>query len=410
MSSYLTSAGDTYSSISGAFYGDASGASRIRQANPSADNPPVPGTLLIIPERLRPQKNSQRADIPGDEVTLRVAEEQFRYWTQVSITRSVDAVDTIHLLAPFPESVEFRRMMEPLSYRPIEVQVGGETLFFGTMLSVKPQSNAGTTVEVSGYSTCGVLVDCTPLPSMAPLNYLDRTLPQIAAELAEPYGVGTVSQVAGGFPAIERFRIAPDQKIVEALTPLAKQQSVLISSNPEGELLFRDSPSPGPPVVFLDQGSPPLIRADLSTDPQAYFSDVTGVRKARRNFRGGKYTVQNDTLRSYGVLRHVTQVVEDVSSGELPAATQSRVGRMLAASVTVTAQVATWRDATGSLWEPGSTVSLVYPDAMVYSPYEFILDQVTFEANPEKSTASLSLVLPGAYSGSMPEEMPWHVR
>jgi prophage tail gpP-like protein len=78
-------------------------------------------------------------------------------------------------------------------------------------------------------------------------------------------------------------------------------------------------------------------------------------------------------------------------------------GNMVAYSV----KVATWRDPSGNLWEPNTIVSLDAPDAMVYRPYDFVIRGVEFERDSRKEHATLDLVMPGSFSGEIPEALPW---
>ena len=71
------------------------------------------------------------------------------------------------------------------------------------------------------------------------------------------------------------------------------------------------------------------------------------------------------------------------------------------------ATVATWRDPNGDLWAPNTTVTLVAPGAMVYTEFEFIIRAVQFSRDSRETTATLELVLPGSFSGEIPETLPW---
>jgi hypothetical protein len=44
---------------------------------------------------------------------------------------------------------------------------------------------------------------------------------------------------------------------------------------------------------------------------------------------------------------------------------------------------------------------------MIYSSYEFVVRSVRFDSETDSETAELDLVLPGSFSGEIPESMPW---
>jgi len=44
---------------------------------------------------------------------------------------------------------------------------------------------------------------------------------------------------------------------------------------------------------------------------------------------------------------------------------------------------------------------------MIYQPYTFVLRSVEFTRNENSQTATLELVIPGAFSGKIPGVLPW---
>ena len=62
----------------------------------------------------------------------------------------------------------------------------------------------------------------------------------------------------------------------------------------------------------------------------------------------------------------------------------------------------------GDLWEKNMAISLVAPGAMIKKPTVFLIDSVQFERSDSNGNqTTLTLVLPGARDGSLPEEYPW---
>ena len=69
--------------------------------------------------------------------------------------------------------------------------------------------------------------------------------------------------------------------------------------------------------------------------------------------------------------------------------------------------VATWRDPDGKLWAPNSLVTLLAPGAMIYKEYMFLIRSVEFSRGTDGEVALLSLVMPEAFAGDVPESLPW---
>jgi len=44
---------------------------------------------------------------------------------------------------------------------------------------------------------------------------------------------------------------------------------------------------------------------------------------------------------------------------------------------------------------------------MIYEPYTFVVRSVRFSKDDSSETATLDLVVPGAFNGEVPEALPW---
>ena len=146
----------------------------------------------------------------------------------------------------------------------------------------------------------------------------------------------------------------------------------------------------------------------LSVTPQfnaqAYYSEITGFEPVKVGSNGAKFTVKNPHLSKN---RPHSYSVDDVDGGEILDAVNSKMGRMFGGIASYSVEVSTWDDGNGKLWETNTIIKLLAPDAMIYKSYEFVLREVNFNATSTAQTATLNLVLIGAYSGKAPKELPW---
>jgi hypothetical protein len=46
---------------------------------------------------------------------------------------------------------------------------------------------------------------------------------------------------------------------------------------------------------------------------------------------------------------------------------------------------------------------------MVYGPFNFVVRSVTLTRDRNSKTAELDLVIPGSFSGKIPEVLPWEL-
>lgn len=405
MRTYLIQPGDTFASVARKTYGAESEARLIASANPGITEPLYTGFTLIIPDRPEDTKPAPQAPArTPNEAAILIESRRFRFWDSIRITRSLDSVDTMTFSGPFePDAPGFRETFKPFTYKPVEVLVGGARLFTGTMVDVAPSVTAeGRVFSVSCYSVPGVLMDCSAPASAYPVEYDYATLKTIAADLVRPFGI-PVEFAAPAGAVFERVALAPGQRIYDFLTDLAQQRGLVISTTPAGALLFRKSVSPGAPVAILTEGQSPLLAVVPTFSPQSYYSHLTGLEPVIVGLDGAQYTVKNDRLR--GVLRPTTFTLPDTFGADTAEACRAKAARMFGAMASYRVEVATWRDPGGRLWEPNTTIQVAAPSAMIYGPYEFLIRSVDF--NSDTQSATLELVMPGAYAGQQPEALPW---
>lgn len=405
---YSVVVNDTFAKISRKVYGTEIRASQIARSNPGAIEPLNAGTLLTIPDIPGAPKllTANNTNTDEDEVTITIDRVRFRFWESVQITRSIDSPDTVSFDAPFePDLPNFRETFRPFSFKEIRVTVGDIVVFTGTLLLTPPLLEPDRRlVNISGYSRPGVLADCTsPASSLEQLEFNDQGLQQIAGTLAAPFGVSVVFDANQG-DIFERVAINPAQKISDFLITLAKQRNLIMSNTTEGELLFLTSVSLGTPVARLTQGNAPLVEVEAFFSPQDYYSHVTAISSVQVGDDGGKFTVKNPFFNTS--LRSLTFNAPD-SEGSSKVAAEAKLGRMFGNATAYTVTVATWRDSRGALWEPNTTITVTAPGAMIYTEYEFIVREVSFEVTSTARTATLGLVLPGSFSGEVPRTLPW---
>lgn len=412
--SYKIKSGDTLESISRKQYGSEFYADLISDANPGLGEPLTSGVEIVIPNNPDFQGTSIAKNIYASspsEVSILIDGKRFRFWESVRITRSVDTISTVELLAPFDSDTPgFKETFRPFSYKPVSVSAGGDLFFTGTMIGVTPVIEPRKkSISVSCYAKPGVLNDCTPPASMFSgidnkLFFNNQGLKSIAKTLARPSGISVVFQADQG-AIFEKVSCAPEKKILPFLAGLAQQRNLIISSTPEGALLFSKTIESGETVANLKQGTSPVLSVHPTFSPQEYYSHITGREPVVIGLSGSQFTVKNPRLS--GVIRPYTYTVTDTQCADVKTAVKAKVGRMFGNMVAYSVKVATWRDPSGNLWEPNTIVSLDAPDAMVYRPYDFVIRGVEFERDSRKEHATLDLVMPGSFSGEIPEALPW---
>ena len=159
------------------------------------------------------------------------------------------------------------------------------------------------------------------------------------------------------------------------------------------------------PVAVLRQGIAPVLSVVPFFSPQEYYSHITGLEPVIVGLPGSQFTVKNPRLQ--GVVRPITFDTPDTLDADVKAAVEAKAGRMFGNMVSYSVTVATWRDPQGAIWEPNTLVTVLAPDAMIYEEYTFVIRSVTFEREGRAETATLNLIIPGSFSGEIPESLPW---
>jgi prophage tail gpP-like protein len=343
------------------------------------------------------------------KIAVQIGTREFLHWPgEVEITRSLDNFSTVTMSAPFePEEPVFRETFVPFSYKSLKVLVDDQLLFTGQLIGVEPRSDAKSrTVRCSGYSLPAVLGDTTMPKSEFPIEYGDRTLLQIAIHLAEPFGITVVTEAGTEMgPKFKRVRIKPTEKVGAFLVKLAKARGLIMRDTALGELMFLNSAEPGQAVVAFKEGETPTTSVAATFSPQSYYSEITGFATMKAGRRGSGYTEKNDHLPE--VVRPLNFTIGDVNAGDLPGAVRAHMARMFGNMVAYVVKVPTWHDPSGTLWEPNTTATLHAPGAMVYNETELLVRDVILKATQASVTASIGLVLPGAFNGEQPESLPW---
>jgi prophage tail gpP-like protein len=411
---YLIKAGDTFESIARKVYGDDQKAWLIRQSNAGINEPLAVGWVLDIPDDPNAPKDLPPSVEPEtiDSVVVLIGGQEFKSWESIKISRSIDSISTVSFDLPFDSSdLALRVAFRPFSYREIIVYIGQSgtvrrrVLFRGTIVDVNPSlTTTSRRLSVSAYAKCGVLTDCTPSAAAFPIQFENAGLTDIAATLAAPFGVGAKVTATQG-DVFEQVTCEPDRKIFDFIADLARQRNLILSSNDEGDLLIWREIENQKPVAKLKQGEPPLTSIEGSFTPRDYFSTVTGVEQSTVGVEGEQFTATNERLR--GVIRPFSFKVTDAAQGALRDAVYSKFGRMFANAASYSITVPTWRDSRGQLWEPNTVVNVFAPDAMIYREYDFLIRSVSFIRNADKNEAVLNLVMPGSFSGRVPDSLPW---
>jgi prophage tail gpP-like protein len=406
---YQVRAGDDLNSIATRFYGNPSDAPVIQAANPVISDPLILNTkwVLTIPDL--PAEIDVKPSTPlvggdKDEVSITVDNKQFYLWENVSITFSIDTMDSFQFSLPWdPSNEDLRKIFTPYEYKQVGVTIGGENVITGTIVKHDVQKSADASViTLSGYSLPGILGDVNPSPSTYPLEFIDNDLEQIAKRLCDPFSIKVVFDADKG-AAFKRVAIAPTEKVLDFLIKLAQQRGLIVTSNPTGELVFQQTIG-GKALFTLIEGQFPWISGNCSYDGQKRFSTITAIGD---NFYGKETGSANAKDNTIKVNRSNVFNSNHITKGELQKSADAKIGRNFATSIGLGVFLTGWRDFDGNRLEKNTKIVYQAPSQFIYKETEFIIKDLTFTKEPDSLLSTLSLVFPEAYTGEIRSKFPW---
>jgi len=414
---------DAFYLISTKFYGVPNKHNEIIAANPQfvgrktiAGLPDlIEGEILIIPDLIKKPKSKTTETIQEDTITpaspdaisILVDGKLFSFFTDYSITFNIDTFDTFTFSGPFDETkLVYRETFRPFSYKKAKVYYDKYLIFTGVLLAQQCASNPDSkTLSISGYSLPGVLNDCHMPISAFPLNFNNQTLQQITEKVCKPYGIISNFLSSSGNKFSE-VALEVDKPVLSFLIDLATQRGLLVSNNEKGELIFWKSGT-GSPIASFKEGELPFISCSPQFNYQNFFSHITAISKTTESDISGQKTYINNYLLKRGINRHYNFIVEDAKISELASIAKIKAGQMFGESASYGLSVKGHRDKNGNLYKKNLLVSVHSPGAMIYKESNMLIKSLTMSRKNEGDITDFSLILPGCYTGEIPEVFPW---
>lgn len=339
--------------------------------------------------------------------SLEINGEKWDGWDKLSIERSIDGFDQCSFETIFDKTNEkFKATFRPFSYHSASILIDDELLFKGFMMDISPETSPEKkSLKIECYAMSAVLNDCTAPIDIYPLEFSGVKLDIIARKLCEPFGIAVVFQADPG-AVFDKIKLDQSASIAGFLFDLAKQRGLLVKSNPSGDLIFFKTETDSKPISLdLDGNENPVTNIQAKFDPQKYYSEITCISRSTDDDPGTTFTAQNPNLSS--PRRPYVKLLKDTGSADIEAAAKAALGRMIAGAVTYTITLSTLFSQYGDLLEPGQILSIIAPDAMIYTRQLLLIKKVIFNISTEEQTSQLECVLTGAYSGEIGDDLPW---
>lgn len=320
-----------------------------------------------------------------------------------SLQSSLDSVASSFSFTSMYDSKnsQHREFFRPLSYHKVEFFNDAGILFFtGTIVNHKFNSTENPElVTISGYSTPGILEDCSIPRSAYPLEHNGMTLAEICRRVLKPFNIDlkvypSVTKEANMTYA--KSVAEPSESVKEYLSKLASQRNVIISHDRHGNLVLFKPDRNAKPIRSYHVGNTSNISLDV--DGQGLHSDVTILRQPSKNSTGltAQDSISNPMIK---VFRPATQ---KMTSGE---ETDTKLGvenYMADELKNIKVKVALNR------WDgmmSGDIVELEDEEIYINKKTRFMVESTTINETAEGRTMSIDLVLPETFGGGTPKNI-----
>jgi len=420
--SHKVISGETLGGISVKYFGTASKWRSVVAANPqlsgrktAADGSPLIFTddILAIPDEEKtesaPAPQTKKIELSDSEGDMSIIVDGYKFlgFTGYELNLKYDSFDDFSFSAPFDiASDEISEALAPFTYKDCEIYYNGELVLKGTLLTPDPELiKDAREITLQGYPKCGALNDCTIPLAQYPAEYSGLTIKEIAEPIGDAFGIKVLfdGEIGGAF---EKVSIEPTEKILDFLVKLSKQRGLLFNNDADGRLVFF-KPKQERVFASFKEGETPLLTLKPKFNAQGFYSHIIGFSKADADHDCDQYIYENKFLTKKGVTRCMTIIASDADPGSLESTVKSYAGRMFADCVSYDLECEGHLNSGKKLFKKGMTVCVHAPGAMIKKETNFIARNIKIKRTIQKKTTTMNLVLPGSYTGEIPEALPW---
>lgn len=360
------------------------------------------GDSLFIPLLDQPEPidiEDIHPDFP-DEIVIRINGKILHGFTMNTMERSINSIaDSFSFTSPFdpddPDSV----LLDSYTYHKTELFIDRKLFLLGTAESWDfDTSTDSTTATIGVRSKAGVLVDCPPTDSK--LSYTKQTFKQIAESVLKPFGV-ILETPYGDSGIINKAKREVSEKVFSFIAKLAKEKGFILNSNLSGGIKLDRANIKGTPILNLKQGDPNILSLKSNFDGTQRFSSFRAISQTRGN-PSNSGIVKDSTVPAN---RPNIFSADNNDNGEIGNAALWERSRSLARSAKINVTISGWRDKNNKIILENNTVTLYAPKVNIFRDTKMLIEKVSYGQNGKSAT--LTLVLPQAYTLEFPEVLPW---
>lgn len=346
----------------------------------------------------------------ADQVELLVNGKKYRGWTEIQVTKAMDAIAGAFTISLTERWVGDGVTPSQIQAWPIlngdrcQVTIDGETIIDGYIDQFRPSfSPTDHTIEVQGRDKTSDLIDCTAFHQ--PDQWKNLDLLQIAKILCEPFGVSVRADVDVG-TKFESIKLQQGETVFAALDRLARFKKIILSPDTAGGVLLTRA-GRNRSSSRLQQGVNIKSASGILDTSQRYSLYIVKGQNTSAKTDDAELEAHAEARATDSDIPRYRPLVLMAETGATNGSAMDRavweanvrLGRSATASVVVRG----WRQGlTGPLWVPNLLIPITA--SLLRLDGDMLIRQVTYRRTQSGGTeAELSLVSPQAFSPEPPD-------
>lgn len=397
---YTVVEGDSLSNISARVYGDYSLWPRIYSANQttlksSDPNLIYPGEVLNIPvlPDIEALKGQNIVGKNKDDLTIVVDGYDIKYESAralITLDTIGDACNAVVTWRPGANK-EIDKRLKPYSYAPVTVWIGSKKIITGYLYNTEPEmTDNGLIKNLEIFSKTIDLVDSTIKP---PYERNNVRLDQIAKEYIEPLGMQALFDFKDDY-VFDRVTASATDTYASHLLKLCHQRSVLMTSTPNGDVLFTKA-NPGAPIGTLSEGTPMPTEWKTKYEGRNRFNAIKVNSKTPLG-ENVTYTSKDNAVPR---TRFKTINANESQGGNIRKVAEWERSKQLAKALTMPFPVTGWYAPNGEIFNVNKAITIISPTLDIPKGATLLINKVEFISSTSERNAVLSLVPKEVYTG-----------
>lgn len=334
----------------------------------------------------------------SDRVTLKIAGRLFEGWTGCEVDRGIDVVSgAFSLTASDRDPTRLDEKRDIATGQTCEILIGGEVVISGHIDAVEPWFSATDhSMTISGRGRAADLVDSSAVHR--PGSWAGRTIAQIAAELAKPFGIKVTAKTPVG-AAFARFALQPGESVIDALARAAAFRGVLLVETPAGDLEIV-TPGAARASFALVQGLNILAgrgRHDAADRFSRYI--VKGQSAGDDHLNGAAAAGVRGEATDPAVTRYRPLIVmadDQATTGSLKTRAAWEATVRAGKSQSAELDMEGWRDPAGAVWSPNLVVPIDAPWLDIQA--DMLISRVRYSLREDGAVTVLTITPREAFS------------